>query len=139
MISDIPKGKLLIIGGAEDTGGKKKPAEGGDEESRNFEHFELLRELLPPETRKEHRIEVITTASEEPHEMGNKYKAAFEKAEIGNVGILHIGNRDEAKSKPIIDRVKKASAVFFSGGDQFRISTILGCTEITDIIIEKYN
>jgi cyanophycinase len=138
MTSETSKGKLLIIGGAEDTGGRKKPSEGGDEESRNFEHFELLRELLPSESKKEHRIEVITTASEEPHEMGNKYKSAFEKAGIGNVGIMHIGSREEARDGKMIKRVEDASAIFFSGGDQFRLSTILGCTEIADIIMEKY-
>lgn len=129
----------MIIGGAEDTGAKKKSSEGGDEESKNFEHFELLRELLPSESNQDHRIEVITTASEEPHEMGNKYKSAFEKAEISNVGILHIGNREEAKSSEIIDRIGQASAVFFSGGDQFRLSSILGCTEIIGIITNRYN
>jgi cyanophycinase len=135
---ESPKGKLLIIGGAEDTGNRKKSSEGGQEESRNFEHFELLRELLPSETGEQHRIEVITTASEEPNEMGQKYKAAFEKAEIKDVGILHIGNRDEARTLEVIDRVNQSSAVFFSGGDQFRLSTILGCSDVATIIAERY-
>jgi cyanophycinase len=131
------KGKLLIIGGAEDTGNKEKRA-GLGADSRNFEHFELLRELLPTDGKKRHRIEVITTASEEPNEMGKKYKLAFERAGIGGVSILHIGTRDEAKENSILKRVESASAIFFSGGDQFRISTILGSSEVADIILRRY-
>lgn len=138
MNSENPRGKLLIIGGGEDTGNRGRLSE-NREESKNFEHFELLRELLPAERNKEHRIEVITTASEEPHEMGKKYKAAFEKAQISDVGILHISSREEARKPEVINRVQQASAIFFSGGDQFRLSAILGSTEVADIIIKKYD
>jgi cyanophycinase len=137
MNSEIPKGKLLIIGGAEDTGSKSKSSKNA-EESKNFEHFELLRELMPSEGKKGHRIEVITTASEEPHEMGKKYMSAFENADISNVGIIHVSSREEAKDPDVIKRIEKANAIFFSGGDQFRLSTILGSTEIADIIINRY-
>src|SRR4051812_31286338 len=101
---EAAKGKLLIVGGAEDTGNVKKLSVG--DESRNFEHFELLRELLPADRKKGHRIEVITTASEEPHEMGKKYKAAFEKAGIGDVGILHIATREETKDPGVLKRIE---------------------------------
>jgi cyanophycinase len=42
------------------------------------------------------------------------------------------------KDPRMIKRIEKASAVYFSGGDQFRLATILGSTEIADIIIKKY-
>jgi cyanophycinase len=131
------KGKLLIVGGAEDTGNPDKLASARDE-SRNFEHFELLRELLPSDSKKGHRIEVITTASEEPHEMGKKYKAAFKNAGMGEVGILHITTREETKDPDILKRIESASAIFFSGGDQFRISTILGSSNVANIILARY-
>jgi cyanophycinase len=132
-----PKGKLLIIGGAEDIGERKKLSE-AQEESTNYKRFEILSELFPTGANGNHRIEVITTASEEPHEMGEKYIKAFKRAEIDNVGILHIGNRNEAKDDATVKRIEKANAVFFSGGDQFRISTILGCTKVVEVISKKY-
>ncbi|MDJ1469572.1 cyanophycinase [Cytophagaceae bacterium YF14B1] len=136
-MQEVPKGKLLIIGGAEDVGDPEKLSE-AQEESRNFRNFEVLQELLPPDAKADHRIEVITTASEEPHEMGKKYQKAFERANISNVGIIHIGNREEAKVPATVKRIEKASAVFFSGGDQFRLSTILGCSQVADVINRKY-
>jgi cyanophycinase len=139
MLLENPKGKLLIIGGAEDVGNKSKGTDRKSaEDNNNFEHFELLRQLLPSESKKQHKIEVITTASEEPQEMGKKYRSAFQKAEIDNVGILHIGTREEAKRADVLKRIENASAVFFSGGDQFRLSTILGSSEVVSLIQQKY-
>jgi cyanophycinase len=137
MITETPKGKLLLIGGAEDIGDKKKRSEAANE-SKNFEHFELLNELLPPSKKGKHHIEVITTASEEPRAMGEKYRKAFENAEISDVGILHIGTRDEAKHADIVKRVEHASAIYFSGGDQFRLAAILGSTRVAEIVTKKY-
>jgi cyanophycinase len=130
--SPPPKGKLLIIGGAEDVGDRENTSA-----NRNFVPFELLNELVP-DHKASYRIEVLTTASEEPHAMGEKYIKAFERAKIRNVGIIHVGNRDEAKDPSIIKRFEDADAVFFTGGDQFRLATILGCSDIISVIHHKY-
>jgi cyanophycinase len=135
-MKNVPKGKLLIIGGAEDVGNNIRPGE--EDQNKNFRHFELLKELLPSNGKANHRIEVITTASEEPHEMGNKYKTAFAKANISDVKILHISNREEAKDPTILKRIEQANAVFFTGGDQFRLATILGSTDVAELISKKY-
>ncbi|MDJ1505903.1 cyanophycinase [Xanthocytophaga agilis] len=136
-MQEVPKGKLLIIGGAEDIGDPQKLS-CAQEESRNFQSFEVLQELLPDNSKADYRIEVITTASEEPNEMGKKYQKAFERANISNVGIIHISNREEANAPATIKRIEKASAVFFSGGDQFRLSTILGSSQLMEVITRKY-
>jgi cyanophycinase len=56
-----------------------------------------------------------------------------------NVGHMHIQNRDDANVQEYVERVKKSHAILFSGGDQFRLSTILGSTDVLDAVMAKYN
>lgn len=137
MRSKTPKGKLLIIGGAEDKGDEEGTPE-IKSKNRNFKPYDILGELLPPVHRKKHSIEVITTASQIPAEMGKTYIKTFERAGFPNVGHMHISNKDEARDPAFLRRIENAHAVLFSGGDQFRLSTILGGTAVIDAITNKY-
>jgi cyanophycinase len=71
----IPKGSILLIGGAEDKG--KKDGPDMEKNKGPFEQFEILKELLPQGSQRTKKIEIITTASEEPAEMAKSYKDAF--------------------------------------------------------------
>jgi cyanophycinase len=130
-----PKGKLLIIGGAEDRA-DDKPSENAENEGQ-FERFKILKELLPSGNSKG-KIEVITTASSVPDEMEEMYKKTFHDIGYENIGFLFIKDKKQAREEEICKRVQDAKAIFFTGGDQLRISTILGGTPIADIIREKY-
>ncbi len=134
MSVNIPKGKLLIIGGAEDKS-NTQDVEIIDR-NRNFKPLEILSELIPAQNNK--RIEIITTASSEPDEIAKMYKEAFLKVGFTNVHFIHIYNNVEANDPVFVNRVKKAHTVFFSGGDQFRLATILGNTDILDAIKHRY-
>lgn len=128
-----PKGNLLIIGGAEDKVGEPPDI---NEQMKEFTRYEILRELLP--NCKNKKIEVITTASEIQDEVKKTYQKVFHAIGYTNVGFIPINERIEAQDDEYLDRAKKASAVFFTGGDQFRLSTILGGTPFIDIIKHKY-
>jgi cyanophycinase len=60
-----PKGKILIIGGAEDRGDKDTYIQKANNHS---ERLEILKELIPKNGGRQ-RIEIITTASSIPEEM----------------------------------------------------------------------
>ncbi|MFT4058083.1 MAG: cyanophycinase [Legionella sp.] len=127
-----PKAKLLIIGGAEDKGGDLPECVEQDEE---FTRYEILRELLPPSNKK---IEIITTGSEIQSEIKKEYQKVFNNMGYNNIGFLPIKKRTEARLPEYISRAENAGAIFFTGGDQFRLSTILGGTPIVEIIKERY-
>src|SRR4051812_6563188 len=121
----IPRGKLILIGGAEDKG-----ESGGlsiQHQNRQFVHFEILKELVPQKKDKLN-LEIITTASEQPDVVMKTYKAAFRQIGFDHVGFMNMGNNPDARNPMFINRINNAHAVLFSGGDQFRISTILGNT-----------
>ena len=130
-----PQGKLLIIGGAEDKSDGTEPNE--KERSEQFERFKILKELLPSGNTKG-QIEVVTTASTEPEEMEKMYKQTFREIGYKNVGFLYIKNKNQAREEENCQRIKEARAVFFTGGDQFRISTILGGTTFAGILKDRY-
>jgi cyanophycinase len=133
----VPKGKMLIIGGAEDVGEESYVPE-MKSRTKSARHLEILGELLPPERSKEHRIEIITTATEKPEEMGRRYINAFRRAGFQNIHHISIQTKEEARRDAFVKRIEKAQAIMFSGGDQFRLSTILGGSEVMEMIIRKY-
>jgi cyanophycinase len=128
-----PKAKLLIIGGAEDKGPEKELDI--SEHQKEFTRYEILNELLPPSNKK---IEVITTGSEIQDEVKTVYQQVFKDMGYNNIGFIPIKKRSEARNSEYLKRAEDAGAIFFTGGDQFRLSTILGGTPIVDIIKERY-
>src|SRR4051812_13489667 len=119
-----PKGTILIIGGAEDKGDGDNDMENKNKE---FERSELLKDLLPHKTATA-RIQIITTASSVPDDMRKAYIKAFKKIGFKNIDFLDIQDKIEARNPEYTEQVKKSHAVFFTGGDQFKLSAILGGT-----------
>lgn len=127
-----PKGKLLIIGGAEDKVGALPDI---SEQKKEFTRYEILRELSDSRNRK---IELVTTGSEVQGEIKKIYQKVFHAIGYRNVGFMPIKKRSEARLKEYLKRAQKAAVVFFTGGDQFRLSTILGGTPFINIVKERY-
>jgi cyanophycinase len=130
-------GKLIAIGGAEDKG---TDLEKGEIQRNNLNFFELgiLKRIVEEAGGTEKRIEVITTASTIPYEVGENYLDAFGKIGCTNIGLLHIRNREDANREDYIERIKKTQAVMFSGGNQLRLSATFGGTAFLKIIKERY-
>lgn len=133
----IPKGKLIAIGGAEDKG---SDLEKGDIFRNNLNFFELgiLKRIVAEAGGADANIEVITTASTIPYEVGENYLDAFGKIGCTNVHIIHIRNREDAQKPEYIERIQACNCVMFSGGNQLRLTTIFGGTRFLQIIQERY-
>jgi cyanophycinase len=132
-----PKGKLIAIGGAEDKGTN---LETGEVYRNNLNFFELgiLRRVVEEAGGPSARIEVITTASMIPYEVGENYLNAFGKIGCTNVGLMHIRNRQDTGNPEYLQRMKDCAAVMFSGGNQLRLSATDGGTEFLHIMKRRY-
>ncbi|MGI4727070.1 MAG: cyanophycinase [Janthinobacterium lividum] len=135
----IPKGKLVIIGGAVDLGtniseteGLKKP-----DHLQFFEHG-ILKRIITEAASENPVVEVVTTASQIPELVGEEYIKAFNQLHVENVNVLDIRSREEAVRPDYLERLKKANVVMFSGGDQLRLSSIFGGTEFLAILKDRY-
>lgn len=127
------KGKMLIIGGAEDVGDKVPLHEDCEGE---LQRYEILRELFNASKNK--KIEVITSGSRFQQEVRERYEKAFNDIGYHNPGFIQIEDKMEARDKQYLSRVEAADAVFFTGGDQFRLAMILGGTNLIDFIRQRY-
>lgn len=133
----IPKGKLISIGGAEDKGTEAEP-DFIQKNNLNFFELGILKRVVEEIGDSHSNIEVITTASSIPEEVGENYQRAFGKIGCDNIGLIHIKNRDDANNHEYIERIKNCDGVMFSGGNQLRLTTILGGTELMNIIHHRY-
>ncbi|MFZ4769747.1 MAG: cyanophycinase [Ferruginibacter sp.] len=130
------KGKLIAIGGAEDKG---TDLEKGEIQRNNLNFFErgILRRIAQEAGGTMSRIEVITTASMIPFEVGDNYLDAFGKIGCTNVDVMHIRNRGDVVNEEYIQRIRECDAVMFSGGNQLRLSSIFGGTEFLEILLAR--
>ncbi|CAN5156553.1 cyanophycinase [soil metagenome] len=132
-----PLGKLIAIGGAEDKG---VDLEKGEMVRNNLNFFELgiLRRIVEEAGGPAKRVEVITTASMIPYEVGENYMNAFGKIGCTNIGVMQIRNRADAMNDEYIERVRNCDALMFSGGNQLRLSATFGGTQFLQIALERY-
>ncbi|MBL7701252.1 MAG: cyanophycinase [Ferruginibacter sp.] len=132
------KGKLIAIGGAEDKG---TDLETGKIQRSNLNFFELgiLSRIVEEAGGPSSRIEVITTASMIPNEVGDNYLNAFGKIGCTNIGVMHIRNRADAANADYLQRIAVCDVVMFSGGNQLRLSSTFGGTAFLDKLLERYH
>ena len=134
------KGKLIIIGGAVDKGSfSETNLDRNAPKNLNFFEAGILKRIINESKHKEQsRIEVITTASKIPREIGPEYVKALHYLGADNVDVLHIEKREQAVEPEVLQRLRDADVVMFTGGDQLRLTSILGGTAFHDILLEKY-
>ena len=101
----IPTGKLIAIGGSENKG---TDLESGHIHRNNLNFFELaiLRRIVEESGGPSAKIEIITTASTIPFELGNNYLDAFGKIGCVNVGVMHIRTRQDALNGEYLERIR---------------------------------
>ena len=133
----IPKGKLISIGGAEDKGTEPEP-NFIQKNNLNFFELQILSRIVQEAGGKDASIEVITSASSIPEEIGHNYLDAFAKLGCTNVHIMNIRNREEAMQPEMIERISKCDSVMMSGGNQLRLSSIFGGTDFLEILTNRY-
>lgn len=117
-----PKGYLVAVGGNED---KEKD-------------LKVLRHIAGLPEGGTRIVELIPLASQVPQEVVDSYIPAFRKIGIDEVRIMHVVSRDDARNPAFVERILKADVVFFSGGDQLRITSLLGGSPVMEAISGHY-
>jgi cyanophycinase len=112
------RGPLIIIGGHEDKEGDRT----------------ILREVA------RHldggRLVLATVASHEPEGYFEAYQTAFADLGVTDLVELYVGERAETLDPEKLRMFEGAAGVFFSGGDQLRISSQIGDTPVEQRIRE---
>ncbi len=136
----VPKGKLVIIGGAVDLGSSLNYNENISHPHyiKFFEQGILRRIIVESDKAEDSVVEVITTASQIPDIVGAEYIKSFKQLQVNNVNVLDIRSRTDAANQEYLERISNADVVMFSGGDQLRLSSIFGGTKFLQILKKRY-
>jgi cyanophycinase len=114
------RGALIIIGGGEDKDGRRT----------------ILKEVAG-RVRNGHLV-VATVASHEPQGYFEDYERAFDGLGVGKLTELYIHDRAEASETHNIKLIENADGVYFTGGDQLRITSQLGDTPVERALWHLY-
>jgi len=133
-----PKGKLIIIGGHEDKGEIAGENLIIHKKKKTQTHFEILGTLISRIPRAHHIIEIIASASSIPLEMEQLYIDSYKREGFTHVGIIKVESKEDANDLFLIKRVQGAHAVFFTGGDQNKLVSLLSETGLLKAIKNKY-
>lgn len=117
-----PRGLLVAIGGGED-------------KSADLEVLSRVVELAPDSGG---AVTVIATASGVPEEVLPAYRAAFERLGASRVHTLDIRGRDQAAAAANVRAVADSDIVFFTGGDQLRLTYVLGGSDVLAAVQDRY-
>lgn len=117
------RGNLVIIGGAE------------DKESDCV----ILRRFLDLAGGKNAVIAIITTATEYPREVGDQYRSLLYDLGAHHVEVMFITKRADAADPHIAEQIKRCTGIFFTGGDQLRITSIIGGSKVDEAIRRAYD
>lgn len=134
----IPKGKLIIIGGHEDKGAVAGENLTVYHKKKILTHFEILGNLILKAHRAHNEIEIIAAASSIPEDMEQIYINAYKQEGFTKVSFIKVGSQADANSAESVERIYKAHAVFFTGGDQARLVSLLKGTTLLAAIKDKY-
>lgn len=104
---------------------------GGAEEKQN--DARILERFVQLCGGKDADIVVIPTASQ-LHDTGSRYEQIFSELGVARVTALDFDTRRDAAEANRLERIEQASGIFFTGGNQLRISTMLGGTPVAKLI-----
>ncbi|MFP4016197.1 MAG: cyanophycinase [Halanaerobiales bacterium] len=116
------RGSLLLIGGAEDKRRDK----------------EILKRFITLLKERGSSLVILTSATSEPDAVGQDYQLIFEELGIDDIKILNIDSRKEAASPENAGFLEKAAGIFFTGGDQLRITSLFGGSAVYKAIQKAY-
>jgi cyanophycinase len=107
------RGHIVPVGGAEDNEGNPV----------------ILRRFVELCGGESARIAVLPTASRLP-DTGARYERIFSDLGVGAVRSLEFKRREDTANPEWLGWLRDASGIFFTGGNQLRISTVLGGTDV---------
>ncbi|HEY0012082.1 MAG TPA: cyanophycinase [Allosphingosinicella sp.] len=76
------------------------------------------------------KLVLATVASHQPEGYFDEYDKAFADLDVGELVELYVEDRNEASDREKLTVLDEAAAIFFSGGDQLRITSQIGDTGI---------
>jgi cyanophycinase len=123
-VSARVRGTLVVIGGHEDR-------------SSDGERV-ILREVARRAARRAGALLIVTVATDRPGETAELYRRLFHGLGVERVQHLRIESREDAQDAAAVRRVEEAGLLFFTGGDQLRITSQVGDSPVYQCMMARY-
>jgi cyanophycinase len=104
---------------------------GGAENKENDRH--ILERFVRVSGGRDADIVVIPTASR-MNETGPRYEKLFSALGAARVTVMDFDTRRDCQEPGRLERLGEASGIFFTGGNQLRLTTLLGGTPVAKLI-----
>jgi cyanophycinase len=104
---------------------------GGAENKENDRH--ILERFIRVSGGANANIVVIPTASR-MHETGPRYEAIFKELGASEVTVMDFDTRRDCQEAGRLRRIEEATGIFFTGGNQLRLTTLLGGTPVAKLV-----
>jgi len=104
---------------------------GGAENKENDRH--ILERFVRCSGDRDADLVVIPTASR-LHETGPRYEKLFRDIGAARVTVMDFDTRRDCQEPGRLQRLEEASGIFFTGGNQLRLTTLLGGTPVAKLI-----
>jgi len=114
------RGAVVAIGGAED----------------KFKDKVILSRFVELAGGRDARITIVPTASS-IESAGERYKAIFLGLGVRTADVAFISDRDGANSRDVANLIGDSTGIFMTGGNQMRLSAVLGGTRAMESILER--
>jgi cyanophycinase len=117
-----PVGPVMVIGGAEDKLGERV----------------ILSRFVELAGGDQARIAVISTASSLGDAATELYRQIFSRVGAAKVTGLRPETREEANDPRTVEALKDATGIFMTGGNQLRLSSVIGGTKLGEAILDAH-
>jgi cyanophycinase len=115
---------------------KRVLAIGGREDKEN--ECEILKKFVELAGGEDAEILIMTVATKEVEETIKDYRKVFRRLHAGSVKAFDVSMREDTASKKGIQLIESATGIFFSGGDQLDIASLLGGTNLLDTLKQRH-
>jgi cyanophycinase len=116
------RGRLVAIGGGDITGGDAP----------------LLKEFIKLARGPRARVVVMTVATDEPSASAAKYRETFKRLGVDDVKAVDVSSRADTLRPASLEAIEHATGLFFTGGDQLHITSLIGGTEMQALVHRRY-
>jgi cyanophycinase len=120
--TDRAAGTLLMIGGAEDKLG----------------HRTILRRFVELSGGSRACVAIIATASEIYDLVAHTYERIFTELGVKDIHVLQLYTREKCWDEAVLAPLQEATGIFLTGGNQLKLTTILGGTPAATRIRRAY-
>ena len=121
------KGSLIAVGGGESSEITK--------DSLNI--IEKFLELSGGQSKA--RIIIMTVATDNPEGALKRYEELFERLKFKNFELVNIADRSESFDEAMLEKIKNATGLYFTGGNQLHVTALTGGTPLHALILDKFS